>query len=185
MRSPRRSRHLVSLALAVVPLAACRSPDHALDARAGELRPANAVVERVIDGDTVVVRVTGREQTVRLLGLDTPESVARSRPVECYGAEAADFLRSLLPTDTRVQLERDVEARDRFGRLLAYLYRADDGLFVNRTLVELGYADVLSIHPNTAHRAELSSALATAQARQLGLWGTCGSADVALGDGPG
>ena len=58
-------------------------------------------------------------------------------------------------------------------------------MFVNLTLVELGYADVLSIHPNTAHRADMSSAVATAQAQQLGLWGACGSADVAIGDPPG
>ena len=165
-------------------LVGCRPDDSDLAPRPDELRPANAVVERIVDGDTVVVRVTGREQIVRLLGIDTPESVARERPVECYGVEAADFLRSLLPTGTRVQLERDLEARDRYGRLLAYVYRADDGIFINLTLVELGYADVLSIRPNVAHRTELSSAVATAQAQQLGLWGACGSPDLAIGDPP-
>jgi micrococcal nuclease len=147
--------------------------------RAGQ--PGHATVVRVVDGDTLVVRVGGAEESVRLIGIDTPETVAPGRPVECYGAEASDHLKALTPAGTDVRLERDVEARDVYDRLLAYVYRAGDGLFVNRAQVEGGYAEAKDYPPNSAHRAELQQVQATARAGGTGLWGACGSADVAIG----
>ena len=141
----------------------------------------HATVVRVVDGDTLVVRVGGTEESVRLIGIDTPETVAPGRPVECYGAEASDHLEALTPAGTDVRLERDVEARDVYDRLLAYVYRAGDGLFVNRAQVEGGYAEAKDYPPNSAHRAELQQVQATARAGGTGLWGACGSADVAIG----
>jgi micrococcal nuclease len=110
---------------------------------------------------------------VRLLGIDTPESVAPDRPVECYGPEATEVLAGLVPRGTEVRLERDVEARDRFGRLLAYVFRQPDGLFVNEALAAAGAADTLSIEPNTAYAARLAGAVAGARAAGLGRWGAC------------
>ena len=144
-------------------------------------RPGHATVVRVVDGDTLVVRVGGAHESVRLIGIDTPETVAPGRPVECYGAEASDHLEALTPAGTDVRLERDVEARDVYDRLLAYVYRADDGLFVNRAQVEGGYAEAKDYPPNSAHRTELQQVQATARAGGAGLWGVCGSADVAVG----
>jgi micrococcal nuclease len=112
----------------------------------------NAVVVRVVDGDTVVMKVGTKEERVRLIGIDTPETVAPDRPVQCYGPEASAHTKELLPAGTYVHLDRDVEARDDYGRLLAYVTRATDGLFVNVELAADGFADALSIPPNTAHR---------------------------------
>ncbi|MFN7150141.1 MAG: thermonuclease family protein, partial [Microthrixaceae bacterium] len=109
---------------------------------------ANAVVERVVDGDTLVVVVDGAEERVRLIGMNTPESVDRRRPVMCFGKEASAHLDELVPAGTPVRLERDVEVRDRYDRLLAYLYRASDGLFVNLAMVTDGYAQQYTFPPN-------------------------------------
>ena len=135
--------------------------------------PGLAEVVRVVDGDTIVVRLAGIEENVRLLGIDTPESVDPRSPVECFGKEASAQTASLLPPGTQVRLVRDVEARDRYARLLAYVYRADDGAFVNLQLVQDGYAGVLSYPPNVAHADELAAAAAQARHEARGLWSRC------------
>ena len=135
----------------------------------------NATVEQVIDGDTVVARVQGRDEHVRLIGIDTPETVAPNKPVMCFGPEASAETHRLLPDGTKVRLVRDTEARDAYGRLLAYVYRADDGVFVNLALAQGGFADVLAIPPNTAHGDELRAAVADARRAGRGLWGACQS----------
>jgi micrococcal nuclease len=135
----------------------------------------NATVEQVIDGDTVVALVQGRDEHVRLIGIDTPETVAPNKPVMCFGPEASAETHRLLPDGTRVRLVRDTEARDAYGRLLAYIYRADDGVFVNLALARDGFADVLAIPPNTAHGDELRAAVTEARRARRGLWGACQS----------
>jgi micrococcal nuclease len=144
--------------------------DDSPDAPAGS---DNATVLRVVDGDTVVVQVGGSEETIRLIGIDTPESVARDEPVECYGPEASDRLGQLLPRGTAVRLERDVEPRDRYGRLLAYVHRVQDNLFVNHDQVARGFAEASEYPPNTAYSADLSAAQRQAQSTGAGLWTAC------------
>ena len=136
------------------------------------------IVVRVIDGDTIVVRIGGREENVRLLGIDTPETHKPETPVECFGPEASDRLTALLPQGSAVRLVRDVEARARYGRLLAYVYRDSDGLFVDVTMVSEGYAGTLAIPPNLAHRDEFDAAAAAAQGARRGLWQACGGIHV-------
>ena len=98
-------------------------------------------VVRVVDGDTIVVDTDGVEETRPSDRHRHPgERQARNRPVECFGKEASAHAEELLPEGTAVLLERDVEARDRYDRLLAYVYRASDGLFVNLAMVADGYA---------------------------------------------
>ncbi|HTH07861.1 MAG TPA: thermonuclease family protein [Ilumatobacteraceae bacterium] len=133
----------------------------------------NARVVRVVDGDTLVVNVGGREERLRLIGIDTPESVKPDTPVECFGHEATAFTESLLPDGTDIRLERDVEARDPFDRLLAYAYRVDDGLFVNLEIIRQGYAQPLTIPPNVAHADEFVAAARVAEADDVGLWAAC------------
>jgi len=145
---------------------------------------ANASVTRVVDGDTIDVRIDGHTERVRLLGIDTPESVG-DRPPECWGKEASALTKQLLPKGTAVRLERDVEARDAYGRLLGYVVRVSDGLFVNLELAEQGAADVLTIAPNGAHAAEMEQAVAAARSAGRGLWGGCGGPDVTIGPGRG
>ncbi|HLM62698.1 MAG TPA: thermonuclease family protein [Acidimicrobiales bacterium] len=147
--------------------------------------PGGATVVRVVDGDTMVVDLGGVEERVRLIGIDTPESVAPGRPVECYGAEASHRLADLLPAGTPVRLERDVEPRDAYDRLLAYAYRADDDLFLNLAQVADGYAEAREYPPNTAQRLRFDAAERTARSAGAGLWAACGGADVPVAPPPG
>lgn len=141
----------------------------------------NATVERVVDGDTIDVLVRGHQETVRLIGIDAPESVAPTRPVQCFGKEASLHLEAVLPEGTEVTLVRDVEARDAYQRLLGYVVRSRDGLFVNLELVAAGYAAALNYPPNDHYASAIARAEADAVAADRGLWGHCGGPDVPLG----
>ena len=151
--------------------------------RAAPAASANgtATVVSVTDGDTIDVDFGGHVEPVRLLGIDTPETHHPTKPVQCYGAEASARTADLLPVGSQVTLVRDVEARDRYDRLLAYVYRAEDDLFVNLSLVTDGYADTLAIAPNDAHTVELSAARNEARVAGAGLWSTCGGPGVPVG----
>jgi micrococcal nuclease len=131
-------------------------------------------VVRVVDGDTVHVRLDHprEEQTVRYIGIDTPESVKPGTPVQCYAKRAA-AANAALVAGREVRLVGDVEHRDRYGRLLAYVYRIGDGAFVNAALVRDGYARTLTIAPNVAHAAELARLARTARTTGRGLWRAC------------
>lgn len=154
-------------ALVAVPVTGC-SPDPALG-------PGRAVVTGVIDGDTLEVRVAGVTEQVRLIGLDTPETVAPNRPVECFGPEASARTAELAPVGSIVLLERDVEARDRYDRLLAYVTTAE-GTLLNVALVAEGFALAYPFPPNTALDAPIAAAEAGARSQGRGLWGACGTA---------
>lgn len=134
---------------------------------------AHATVEHVVDGDTVDLTFATGVERVRLLGIDTPETVKPNTPVQCFGPEASARTKALLAPGASVRVARDAEARDRYGRLLLYVYRSADGMFVNRALVAGGYARILSIAPNTAHASELSAAATTARRTGRGLWSRC------------
>ncbi|MGI8793182.1 MAG: thermonuclease family protein [Acidimicrobiales bacterium] len=135
---------------------------------------------RVVDGDTVVVRLGAGDESVRLIGIDTPETHGRGGLRECFGQEASNRTKALLPPGTRVRLVRDAELRDRYDRLLAYIYRADDDLFVNLTLAEEGYAAAYTFPPNVAHANKFVEAAAAARSSGRGLWSACGGPDTPL-----
>jgi len=136
-------------------------------------RPAGeGAVTRVVDGDTIHVRVDGEDETVRYIGVDTPETVKPNTPVECFGKKASAYNHRLLDGQ-RVRLRFDAERRDRYGRLLAYVYRRRDDLFVNDALVRNGYATTLTIPPNVAHEADLRVSQRRAREAQKGLWSEC------------
>lgn len=172
MRVIRRLLPIIATAV----LAACTGDGTAVS-RPTTIAPggveANAVVVRVVDGDTVQVEIDGKREKLRLIGIDTPETVKPDTPVQCYGLEASEFTKGLLPAGIAVRIERDVEARDKFGRLLGYLYRADDGMFVNLEIVAQGYAQLLTYPPNVAHVDEFVAAARAAERANLGLWGAC------------
>jgi micrococcal nuclease len=117
---------------------------------------------------------------VRLIGIDTPETHGPGGLRECFGQEATARTTALVPPGTEVRLVRDAEARDRYARLLAYVYRKRDGLFVNLTLAREGFAAPLSIPPNIAHSSEFVTAAGVARDAGIGLWGKCGGPDKAL-----
>jgi len=173
----RRIRRLTLLASACVLATAC-SARPAVDA-------SSTTVSAVIDGDTVIVEFAGgAKEIVRLLGVDTPETVDPNRPVQCFGAEASTYVATLIPPGTEVRLERDVEARDHFGRLLAYIYRRSDDLFINRDLLRLGFADLSIYPPNDTYATDLQTVTTSARTQALGLWGACGGPDVPLDPEP-
>jgi micrococcal nuclease len=159
---------LVALLTTVVAALVVAQNQSASAGRSGAIR-----IVRVVDGDTVVARLPGGDENVRLIGIDTPETVDPRKPVQCFGKEASARTKALLPPGTAIRLERDVEARDRYGRLLAYVYRAEDGTFVNLALAQEGYAQPLTIPPNVAYASQFSAAAAGARTAGRGLWGTC------------
>jgi micrococcal nuclease len=134
---------------------------------------ANATMLSVVDGDTIDVSIGGKRERVRLIGIDTPETKKPNTPVQCYGPEATKFTKSLLPKDAALHLERDVVARDDFGRMLAYVYLAGDGQFVNMTIIGQGYARPLTIPPNASHADEFIAAAHNAEREHIGLWARC------------
>ena len=131
----------------------------------------DTTVERVVDGDTLIVAGGHR---IRLIGVDTPETKDPRRPVQCFGQEASSFLTTLLPPGTGLRLVGDVEARDVYDRTLAYAYRLPDGLFVNADLLRQGFARILTIPPNVAHTDEFVVLAQQAREAGRGLWTACG-----------
>jgi len=141
-------------------LAACSSPPP----------PGEATVVRVVDGDTIVVRMEGRDYTLRYIGIDTPETVKPNTPVQCFGQEASRRNRELVE-GKKVRLEKDVSETDRFGRLLRYVYV--DGRMVNAILVEEGYAQVSTFPPDVKYQEEFLRLQRKAREEGRGLWGSC------------
>jgi len=132
-----------------------------------------AVVDRVVDGDTIMVELDGDIQRIRLIGIDAPESVTPDVPQECYGPEASAALSQLLPPGTEVWLESDQEPQDRFGRPLRYVYRGDDGLFINQWLTTHGFVESRSYPPNISRQDTLDAAELDAADNDRGMWGNC------------
>lgn len=132
-----------------------------------------ARIVRVVDGDTVVANVDGDDLRVRLLRIDTPELARDGDPAECLGDAAAARLEALVPTGTVLVLATDTEELDQFGRLLAHLWRAEDGLWVNGAMLASGFARVVTFPPNVAYDDEVRALERSARQRSLGLWATC------------
>jgi micrococcal nuclease len=132
---------------------------------------STVLVTRVVDGDTIEARIEGEAEDVRLIGVDTPETVKPGEPVQCFGPRASAFTHRQLD-GRRVRLVFGVERRDIYGRLLAYAYL--DGRLFNSTLLRRGLARSLTIPPNDRF-AGLFERLELAAARTgRGLWGACG-----------
>ncbi len=173
----------LALALALL-LAGCAGVGHRAEPglltsaveRANWPRPPGAAVsvpvERVIDGDTFVAVLGGRPLRIRIIGVNTPETVAPGRPVERYGPQASAFAKREL-TGVTVRLSGDVESHDHFGRLLAYVW-LPDGTFFNALLAAEGYAQQMTIPPNVAYAGLFRQLVAEAHAAHRGLWGPSG-----------
>jgi micrococcal nuclease len=139
--------------------------------------PLSAHVTRVVDGDTIDVELhDGREETVRYIGVDTPETVKPGTPVQCGGPKAHEANDRLVYGKT-VTLRFDAERRDVYGRLLAYVYLpAGPGgqkLFVNAELARRGLARTLTIPPNDSFAPLFARLAGRAGSRGRGLWGRC------------
>jgi micrococcal nuclease len=129
-----------------------------------------ARVTRVVDGDTFEAALRGDIVDVRMIGIDTPETVHPTLPVECFGPESAAFTERRL-AGQRIGLEFDVERIDQFGRTLAYVW-VGRRLF-NEEIVRQGYATVTTFPPNVAHVERFVEAERKARRDGLGLWSAC------------
>ena len=158
---------VVAIVLIVALIAHGRKQDGQAGAPGG---PTTARVVRVVDGDTIVASIGGSDEYVRYIGVDTPETVKPGTPVQCYGERASRFNRHLVEGRT-VRLVFDRERRDRYGRLLAYVYLGHR--FVNALLVRDGYARTLTFYPNVAHAGLFARLAAAAGSDGRGLWGAC------------
>ncbi len=133
-------------------------------------------VTRVVDGDTVHIRARGFDTVVRLIGIDTPETVHPSKPMQCWGPQASARAKRLMPVGARVRVMSDPtqDARDRYGRFLGYVYTGGrrGAASVNRALVAAGAAKVY-IYGGTPfrHARAFTKAQSTARAKKNGLWG--------------
>ena len=134
------------------------------------LRSARGEVVRVVDGDTIEVSLDGETEDVRYIGVDTPESVTPGEPVECFGREASE-LNERLVSGREVRLRFDRERRDRYGRLLAYVYAGSR--LVNAELVRRGHARTLTIPPNDSRAGHLERLERRAGRAGRGVWSAC------------
>lgn len=158
--------HLVLVALLLLSAAGCGE-----DERLGppSFSGGYARVTKVTDGDTIHLRDLG---SVRLIGIDTPEVYGEA---ECFGRQASEFAKRLLPLGTRVRYRVGVEERDRYGRLLAYVW-LPDGRMLNRVMIDKGYAQPLTIPPNVAFADVFRAGARAARQAGLGLWRACAAA---------
>lgn len=124
-------------------------------------------VVSVVDGDTIKIE---SGETVRYIGIDTPETKHPTKKVECFGQEAAQRNQELV-LDKYVILEKDVSNTDRYGRLLRYVWI--DDVFINKQLVEEGYALASSYPPDVAKQDEFRAAEREAREQLRGLWSAC------------
>lgn len=159
-------------------LASCsvidRGGDDASSTTPGQAVDQATVVE-VIDGDTIILEIAGMRESARLIGIDTPETKHPTKGVQCFGPEASQFLTGLLPAGTLLRVERDIEARDAYGRLLLYLFlmTQDGERFVNLELIARGFARPLSIAPNVRYQEDVVAAAVDAAQNRRGLWRAC------------
>ncbi|MCU1673198.1 MAG: nuclease [Frankiales bacterium] len=170
------TRALLGLALLAAGCAA-DAPPPAPTSLAVPAGAQQATVVRHSDGDTFVLRGTGvgplpaAPTKVRLLEVDTPEVHPTAA---CFGPEAADRTAELLPKGARVRVQADRDLRDRYGRLLLYVW-TEDGASVEEVLLREGYARVLYVRPNDLHLDHFRDVEAAARRARAGLWGACPS----------
>ncbi|HET9850748.1 MAG TPA: thermonuclease family protein [Candidatus Saccharimonadales bacterium] len=135
-------------------------------------QPGFYSISHFIDGDTIAVNMNGQIETIRMIGVDTPETHRPNTPVQCFGPEAASYTKSLIG-DNRVRLQADPldTNRDRYGRLLRYVY-LPDGTMVEDKLISQGYGFAYLDFP-FSQKARFASEQSAAQVKRAGLWGKC------------
>ena len=137
-------------------------------------------VVKVVDGDTITVLLGSKKETLRLIGINTPETVDPRRPVECFGKEASDYAKGRL-MNTSVMLTNDPTQadRDRYGRLLRYVY-LPDGSFINQEMIEKGYAYEYTYSTPYLYQTAFKQAQTQAQQLKKGLWGETSCSNATL-----
>lgn len=135
-------------------------------------QPGLYSINHFIDGDTIAVNMNGSVETIRMIGVDTPETHKPNTPVQCYGADAANFTKSLIGNSSvRLQADPLDTNRDRYGRLLRYVY-LPDGRMVETELISNGYGFAYTLFP-FQKKAEFVADMQAAQTAKKGLWAAC------------
>ena len=137
---------------------------------------------RVVDGDTLKINYKGKQESIRLIGIDAPESRVNPRAkreaqrtgedmktILAMGKEATQFVNTLVKSGDKVSIEFDVEKRDNYGRLLGYVYLSN-GKMLNEEIVKSGYANLLTIPPNIKYQDRFVRAYREARGNNRGLW---------------
>jgi micrococcal nuclease len=171
----RQIRLLISLLIVLLTGAgAMASPElrQTVTTQVQQQNPGLYAVDHDVDGDTIVVLMDGKKETVRFIGVDTPETHKPNTPVQCFGPNAAAFMKDEV-TGKSVRLEVDAQSdnRDKYGRLLRYVY-LPDGTLLNKSLVANGYGFAMTGFPFTKMQ-EFTQAGQTAKAQKSGLWNAC------------
>lgn len=141
-----------------------------------ELATTTAQVTHVVDGDTIDIIFNCKKERVRLIGINTPETVDPRRPVQCFGKEASDKTKSLLSGATvRIETDPTQNERDKYGRLLAYIFL--DDVNINKKLIEDGYAYEYTYGKAYKYKKEFKAVQTDAKEQKRGLWadGVCGT----------
>ena len=131
---------------------------------------------KVIDGDTIVL---SDGNSLRYIGIDTPEEFDERKPVQCFAKEAADRNKQLIG-DNQIKFYKDISDRDKYGRYLGFVYLAD-GTFVNLELVKEGYAFAYPYAPDNSKASEFKAAEDYAKSNKLGLWANCSVTKLSTG----
>lgn len=156
----------------MLPAPSVETVQEATTTASASINGERALVTKVVDGDTVEIS-TG--QTVRLIGIDTPETRDPRRPVGCFGKEASNETKNLL-SGKEVILQKDVSETDKYGRLLRYVYLPLSNvqvLFVNDYLVREGFAKALTFPPDIKYNEQFRQAEREAREERRGLWERC------------
>ena len=135
-----------------------------------QLRVDLVTVARVVDGDTIIVDINGKNEKIRLIGVDTPETVDPRKPVQCFGKEASVFTKNLLE-GKQIRLEGDSSQgdRDKYGRLLRYVF-LPDGTFINKEIIAQGYGHEYTYRTPYHYRTDFKTAERNAREKKQGLW---------------
>lgn len=130
------------------------------------------LVTKTLDGDTFEIKIGKRIMKVRMMGVDTPETLDPRKPVQCYGHESSEKTKELLSgRSVSLRLDKTQSALDKFKRLLAYVYR-DDGIFINQYLLENGYAREYTYNKKYQNQKEFKEIEKKAREEKRGLWGS-------------
>jgi micrococcal nuclease len=174
-------RRIFSLIILLILLAAAyavvsRLSGNWLDSSTKRLQqdqPGLYAIDHYIDGDTIAVDMNGSIETVRMIGVDTPETHKPNTPVQCFGPEAASHTRAMISKFGRVRLQADPldTNRDRYGRLLRYVY-LPDGTLVDEQIIKQGYGFAYLSFPFTK-KLKFAADQLSAQNAKLGLWAAC------------
>jgi len=139
-------------------------------------------VTRIVDGDTLKISYNGQEESIRLIGIDTPESRINKKTkkdakrggkdiktIIAMGKRAAEYVKSLVKQGDLITIELDVQERDRYGRLLGYVYLSN-GKMLNEEIVKAGYAVIMTIPPDVKYKDRFLTAYQDAKDGKRGLW---------------